>query len=148
MQVSSNGGTSGRLLAGLAFAILLSACGSGQAPAGDGADAATGDQPPSLKAAGSGPDPAQAQERLLANANMAVPEAARILSYRETGVRYEGPDQMRTAIVTYEAELEFTADTYFHADHKAGERARVYGEIEYLNDGGGWRLVTMGIYPK
>jgi hypothetical protein len=55
---------------------------------------------------------------------------------------------MLTAIVNYEAELEFTADTYFVADHKAGDRAKVYGEAEYLKEGGNWRLVTMGIYPR
>ncbi|MGQ0384391.1 MAG: hypothetical protein ACT4UP_06910 [Gammaproteobacteria bacterium] len=133
----------------MAFAALLAAgCGGGSdaTPSSDGAE--SGDTPPQLKLAGSGPDPALAQERLLANANMSVPGAASIVSYTETGVQYDGPPEMQSAIVNYEAELEFSADTYFHKDHKAGERAKVYGEAEYLNEGGTWRLIQMGIYPK
>lgn len=63
-------------------------------------------------------------------------------------LRFEGPPEMQSAIVQYEAELEFTADTYFHTDHKAGDRAPVQGEIEYVNESGNWRLLTMGIYPR
>jgi hypothetical protein len=135
-----------------ALVLLLSACGgAGDAdPAGAQPDAAgaPGDAPSSLATSGRGPDPAQAQERLLANTNMITPDSTRIVSYSETSVRYEGPTEMQTAIVSYEAELEFTADTYFHTDHKAGDRVQVYGEAEYLNEGGNWRLVTMGIYPR
>jgi hypothetical protein len=135
-----------------ALVLLLPACGGGRdaEPPGAQPDAtgAPGDAPPSLATSGRGPDPAQAQERLLANANMITPDAARLVSYNETGVRYDGPPEMLTAIVNYEAELEFTADTYFVADHKAGDRAKVYGEAEYLKEGGNWRLVTMGIYPR
>jgi hypothetical protein len=135
-----------------AFALLLGACGGGQDGGPDAAGpAATGaavDEQPAAAAPARGPDPAMAQERLLANANMVTPDAARIVSYRETGVRYEGPPEMQAAIVSYEAELEFTADTYFHTDHKAGDRAQVHGEVEYLNEGGNWRLLTMGIYPR
>lgn len=134
----------------LFLSLQLAACGGGtsgpdaEQPGDGGATAgATAAATPAR-----GPDPALAQERLLANANMAVPDAARIVSYQETEVRYEGPPEMQSAIVSYEAELEFTADTYFHTDHKAGDRARVYGEIEYLNEGGNWRLLTMGIYPR
>jgi len=138
-------------LAGAAFLCVLhlTACGGGSGPdkaqpdAGDG----TADTP-AAATAGSGPDPALAQERLLANANMVVPNAARIVSYHETAVRYDGPPEMQSAIVSYEAELEFTADTYFVTDHKAGDRAQVYGEIEYLNEGGAWRLMTMGVDPR
>jgi hypothetical protein len=134
------------------LACLLSACGGSQntpaAGAQPAADAGVADMPPSLKDSGGGPDPAQAQERLLANANMVTPDAVRIVSYSETGVRYEGPPEMQSSIVSYEAELEFTTDTYFHADHKAGDHARVYGEIEYLNEGGQWRIIAMGIYPR
>lgn len=119
-----------------AFALLLGACGGGQ------------DAGPVAAAPARGPDPAMAQERLLANANMVTPDAARIVSYCETGVRYEGPPEMQAAIVSYEAELEFTADTYFHTDHKAGDRAQVYGEVEYLKEGGNWRILTMGIFPR
>ncbi|MBX3702733.1 MAG: hypothetical protein KF822_03045 [Steroidobacteraceae bacterium] len=109
---------------------------------------AAGGATPPAAATARGPDPAQAQQRLLANANMVTPNAARIVSYHETGVRFEGPPQMQVAIVSYEAELEFIADTYFHVDQKAGDRARVHGEVEYVNEGGGWRLITMGIYPR
>lgn len=135
----------------VAFLVLqLAACGGGtsapDADRSDGDEAAAGTTAAATPARG--PDPALAQERLLANANMAVPDAARILSYQETAVRYEGPPEIQAAIVSYEAELEFTADTYFHSDHKAGDRAQVYGEIEYLNEGGNWRLMTMGIYPR
>lgn len=129
--------------------LQLAACGGGSGPdtaqpdSGDGVAGA-----PAASTTGSGPDPALAQERLLANANMVVPNAVRLVSYRETAVRYDGPPEMQGAIVSYEAELEFTADTYFLTDHKAGDRARVYGEIEYINEGGNWRLMTMDIYPR
>lgn len=129
-------------------ALLVSACGGGSEPAQPRSPARTAEDPAGLEAAGSGPDSAQARERLLANANLAVPDAVRLVSYAETGVHYEGPPEMRSAIVNYEAELEFVADTYFHKDHKAGERARVYGEIEYLHEGGTWRLIAMGIHPR
>ncbi|MGQ0429478.1 MAG: hypothetical protein ACT4UQ_06070 [Gammaproteobacteria bacterium] len=136
-------------IAGAALAALLAAaCGGGSDTAQPEPAADSGDSPPRLKMGGSGPDPALAQERLLLNANMAVPDAAKLLSYTETGVRYEGPPEMQAAIVSYEAELEFTADTYFHTDHKAGDRAKVSGEVEYLNEGGNWRIIQMGIYPR
>lgn len=130
------------------IAWLLGACGGGTDSATqESASLATDDASASPMLQGS-PDPAAAKERLLANANMAVPDAARLVSYTETGVNFEGPPEMASAIVQYEAELEFTADTYFHADHKAGDRVQVYGEIEYLNEGGDWRLMVMGIYPR
>ncbi|HXV40104.1 MAG TPA: hypothetical protein VD701_03975 [Steroidobacteraceae bacterium] len=134
----------------LFLVVQLAACGggtSGPDAAQPGGDDSSAGATAAATLAG-GPDPALAQERLLANANMVVPDAARIVSYKETAVRYDGPPEMQTAIVSYEAELEFTADTYFHTDHKAGERAQVYGEIEYLNEGGHWRLMTMGIDPR
>ncbi|HEY7741028.1 MAG TPA: hypothetical protein VIB01_10495 [Steroidobacteraceae bacterium] len=130
--------------------VQLAACGGGTS-APDAAQPGADDAATGTTAAGTparGPDAALGQERLLANANMVVPDAARIVSYKETAVRYDGPPEMQSAIVSYEAELEFTADTYFHTDHKAGDRAQVYGEIEYLNEGGNWRLMTMGIYPR
>lgn len=134
----------------LFLVVQLAACSGGtsgpDAAQPDGDDSTAGATAAATPAGG--PDPALAQERLLANANMAVPDAARIVSYKETAVRYEGPAEMQAAIVSYEAELEFTANTYFHTDHKAGDRAQVYGEIEYLNEGGNWRLMTMGIYPR
>jgi hypothetical protein len=128
---------------------LLGGCGGGSdapaheagAPSGESAAAAG-------SVSGTGPDPAQAKERLLINANMTVPDSAKLLSYAETDVRIEGPAEMQTAIVSYEAELEFVADTYFHKDHKAGERHKVYGEVEYVNEGGNWRIMTMGIHPR
>jgi hypothetical protein len=142
-----------RVLVPFACAIVLltslAACGGGSdvpqpgaaAPAGE-SSAATG------SVSGAGPDPAQAKERLLFNANVTVPNAAKLLSYAETDVRFEGPPEMQFAIVKYEAELEFVADTYFHKDHKAGERHKVYGEIEYVNEGGNWRILTMEIDPR
>jgi hypothetical protein len=137
--------------AALAVGLMLAGCGGGSDGGADAVAAskegAAGDSPPTLKLGGA-PDSAAAQERLLFNANVAVPDAARIVSYTETGVRLEGPPEMQSAIVQYEAELEFTADTYFLAEHKAGDRALVQGEIEYLNEGGTWRLLSMGTYPK
>jgi len=152
MKTSTRERTSVQALAAVtALVLALSACGGGSDAGPDATaaskDGATGDTPPTLKLGGA-PDSAAAQERLLFNANAAVPDAARIVSYAETGVRFEGPPEMQSAIVRYEAELEFTADTYFLADHKAGDRALVLGEIEYLNEGGTWRLLTMGIYPR
>jgi len=126
---------------------LAAGCG-GRDPGISPTPPVAGGTPAPAQSSGSGPDPAQAQERLLANANMITPDAARIVSYNETGVRYEGPAEMQGAIVSYEAELEFTADTYFQTEHKAGDRAQVYGEIEYIKEGGNWRLIQMGIYPK
>lgn len=133
------------------FLVLpMAACGGGT-PGSDaarpGGDETAGGPTPAA-APVRGPDPALAQERLLANTNMITPDAARIVSYKETAVRYEGPAEMQSAIVSYEAELEFTADTYFLTDHRAGDRVQVYGEIEYLNEGGNWRILTMGIDPR
>lgn len=146
-----NGATSSSRAAAMALALLLAGCGGGSGESADGAarssDDAAGDSPPKLKLDGA-PDSAAAKERLLFNANMTVPDAARIVSYTETGVQFDGPPEMQSAIVHYEAELEFTADTYFHTDHKAGDRALVQGEIEYVNEGGNWRLLAMGIYPR
>lgn len=137
--------------AAAALALLLAGCGGGSAESANAAaasnDGAAGDSPPTLKLGGA-PDSTAARERLLFNANLAVPDAARLVSYTETGVRFEGPPELQSAIVHYEAELEFTADTYFHTDHKAGDRALVQGEIEYLNEGGNWRLLTMEIDPR
>lgn len=134
-----------------AIVVLLAGCGGESEESSNGAaassDGAAGDSPPKLMLGGA-PDSAAAQERLLFNANLAVPDAARLVSYTETGVRFDGPPEMQSAIVQYEAELEFTADTYFHTDHKAGDRALVQGEIEYVNEGGNWRLLTMGIHPR
>ncbi len=128
---------------------MLAACGGGSDAPQPEAEAPSADAPPVTgSVGGTGPDPALAQQRLLANANMTVPDAAKLLSYAETDVRFEGPPEMQSAIVKYEAELEFVADTYFHKDHKAGERHRVYGEVEYLNEGGNWRILQMGIYPR
>jgi len=127
------------------FAVLLGACGGGSDPALPSADATGGDSPPMLKM---GPDLQLAKDRLLINANMTVPDAARIVSFEQTGIQFEGPPEMQSAIVNYEAELEFTADTYFHSEHKAGSRHKVYGEAEYLNEGGNWRLLLMGIHPR
>lgn len=137
--------------AAAALALLLAGCGGGSEGGADGAvmskDGAAGESPPTLKLGGA-PDSAAAKERLLINANLITPDAARLVSYTETGVQFEGPPEMQSAVVHYEAELEFTADTYFHADHKAGDHERVYGEIEYLNEGGQWRIIAMGIHPR
>lgn len=137
-----------RSTAFVAVALLLAACGAQDAGTDAGRAPADRQGGTAAMQAGGAPDSAQAQERLLANANLITPDAARIVSYRETGVRFEGPQQMQSAIVSYEAELEFAADTYFLSDHKAGDRAQVYGEIEYLNEGGAWRLLTMDINPR
>lgn len=137
--------------AAAALALLLAGCSGGSGKSAEGAaasnDGAAGDSPPKLKLGGA-PDSAAAQERLLINANMVTPDAARIVSYTETGVQFEGPPELQSAVVHYEAELEFTADTYFQTDRKTGDRALVQGEIEYVNEGGNWRLLAMGIYPR
>lgn len=138
-----------RIAAVVVAAMLLAACGGGNEGGGTPAAATASDAAPaSATATGSGPDPAAAQERLLFNANLAVPDSARLVSYRETGVRYDGPDEMQSAIVSYEAELEFVADSYFTQEHKAGDRVQVYGEIEYMREGGQWRLMTMDTNPR
>jgi hypothetical protein len=85
-----------------------------------------------------------ARERLLLNANLTVPNAARLVSFTENKRDVDGP----SVIVHYDAELEFVADTYFHDEHKAGERHKVYGEAEYFNEAGNWTLVALGVYPR
>jgi len=97
---------------------------------------------------GSGPDPAAAVARLLTQVNKVKPESARVVTYTEVGAYYEGPDDLRSALVNYEAELEFVADGYFRGERKAGARVPVYGEVEFINEGGGWRLLSMAVYPR
>lgn len=97
---------------------------------------------------GTGPDPGLALARLQAEINRITPGAGRVISYAETGAHYEGPEEMQSALVNFEAELEFTGDTYFHGDRKAGERIQAYGEVEYITEGGGWRVLRMAIYHR
>lgn len=129
-------------IAGLALvALLVVACsGGGSDATAPEADAGPGNAPASSR----GPDLALARERLLVNANLTVPDAAKIVSFTETERTVDGP----SVVVAYEAELEFVTDTYFHAEHKAGEHHKVFGEAEYFDDAGSWRLVAMGIYPR
>ena len=129
------------------LSLALLACGGGTQNAAD-SRAATGPVAPAAVAAGGGPNLDLAKERLLVNANMTTPDSARLVSFVQTGIQFEGPAEMQSAIVSYEAELEFTADTYFHSEHKAGDHHKVFGEAEYLNEGGSWRLMTMGIYAR
>jgi hypothetical protein len=48
----------------------------------------------------------------------------------------------------FEAELEFTGDAYFRGERKAGAHVQVYGEVEYITEGGGWRVLRMAIYDR
>ena len=129
-------------IAGVFLATLLvAACGGAPDTAATAADA-DGGAP--AQATSGGPDLAVARERLLLNANLVNPEAARLVSFAETKRDVDGP----SVVVHYEAELEFVADTYFHTDHKAGDHEKVFGEAEYFNEGGTWSLVAMGIYPR
>lgn len=50
--------------------------------------------------------------------------------------------------MNFEAELEFVADTYFHGDRQAGARIPLYGDVEYTNEGDGWRLLRLAVYPR
>jgi hypothetical protein len=100
-----------------------------------------------LKLGGDGPDTAAAVARLLTEVNLVGPGAGRVLAYAETGAYYEGPPELRSALVNFEAEIEFVGDSHFHGQRKAGDRAKVYGEVEYINEGSGWRLLRMPIYP-
>lgn len=97
---------------------------------------------------GTGPDPGLGVARLQVEVNRITPGAGRLVSYAETGAHYEGPEEMQTALVNFEAELEFAGNGYFHGDRKAGERVQVYGEVEYVTEGGGWRVLRMAIYPR
>ena len=97
---------------------------------------------------GTGPDPRLAVERLQTEINRITPGAGRIISYAETGAHYEGPEEMKSALVNFEAELEFAGDAYFYGDRKAGEHQQVYGEVEYIQEGDGWRVLRMSIYPR
>ena len=97
---------------------------------------------------GSGPDPAAAVARLLAWINRVKPESGRVATYTEIGAYYEGPDGLRSALVNYEAELEFVADGYFRGARKAGERLQVYGDVQFIDEGGGWQLLSLAVYPR
>jgi len=123
-------------------ALLGAACSGGSdvpAPAAEpSANSSSG------SASSGGPNLALARERLLVNANLITPDAARLVSFTETQRNVDGP----SVVVSYEAELEFTADTYFHTEQKAGDHAKVFGEAEYFNEGGDWTLVAMGIYSR
>lgn len=101
-----------------------------------------------LDLGGSGPDPIAAHRRILAQVNRITPQAGRLVSYTETGAYYEGPPDLQTALVNFEAELEFVANTYFHGDRQAGERVSLYGEVEYANEGDGWRLLRLAVHPR
>ncbi len=101
-----------------------------------------------LDLGGTGPDPAAAQARILAQVNRITPKAGRLVSYTETGAYYEGPPDLQSALVNFEAELEFVADTYFHGDRQAGDRVPLYGEVEYANEGDGWRLLRLAVHPR
>jgi hypothetical protein len=97
---------------------------------------------------GTGPDPRLAVVRLQAEINRITPGAGRLVSYAETGANYEGPEEMQSALVNFEAELEFTGDAYFRGERKAGAHVQVYGEVEYITEGGGWRVLRMAIYDR
>ena len=97
---------------------------------------------------GSGPDPTAAVARLLAWINRVRPDSGRVVTYTEVGAYYEGPEGLRSALVNYEAELEFVADGYFAGERKAGERLQVYGDVEYIDEGNGWRLLRLAAYPR
>lgn len=97
---------------------------------------------------GNGPDPGLAVARLQTEINRITPGAGRVLSYAETGAHYEGPEEMRTALVNFEAELEFAGGAYFRGDRRAGERVQVYGEVEYITEAGSWRILRMAIYHR
>ena len=132
-------------IAGLALvALLVVACSGGGSDATAPEAGAGSGNASSAPASSRGPDLALARERLLVNVNLIVPDAAKIVSFTETERTVDGP----SVVVAYEAELEFVTDTYFHAEHKAGDHHKVFGEAEYFDDGGSWRLVAMGIYPR
>ena len=71
-----------------------------------------------------------------------------MISYTVIGEYVDGPPGLRSALINYEAELEFTADTHFHGDHKPGERLPLYGEIEYVNEGDGWRVLSVAVISR
>jgi hypothetical protein len=123
---------------------LVAACGGGSDATGPAGDGGAANAPPSPAASGGGPDLGLARERLLLNANLITPDSVRLVSFMETGRAVDGP----SVVVSYEAEVEFVADTYFHADHKAGDHAKMFGEAEYFNEAGNWTLRQMGIYPR
>lgn len=97
---------------------------------------------------GTSPDPAAAVARLLAWINRVKPGTGRVATYTEVGAYYEGPEDLRSALVNYEAELEFVADGYFRGARKAGEQLAVYGDVEFIDEGDGWRLLRLAVYPR
>jgi hypothetical protein len=97
---------------------------------------------------GSGPDPTAAQASILFEVNRITPQAGRLISYTVTGDYEEGAPGLRSALINFEAELEFTADANFRGDRKSGDRMFLYGEVEYLDEGDGWRVLRLGVYPR
>jgi len=96
---------------------------------------------------GSGPDPSVAVTRLLAQVNFVKPGSARVMTYAEIGAYYEGREDLRSALVNFEAEVEFIADGFFRGERKTGERVPVYGDVEFIDEGEGWQLLSMAVYP-
>jgi hypothetical protein len=82
---------------------------------------------------GTGPDAGLGVARLQAEIDRITPGAGRVVTYAETGAHYEGPAEMRSALVNFEAEAEFARDAFFRGERKAGERARFEGEVEYVS---------------
>ena len=97
---------------------------------------------------GGGPDPTAAQARILVEVNRITPHSGRLISYTVTGDYEEGPAGSRSALINFEAELEFIAETYFRGERKAGDRVSLYGEVEYGDEGDGWRVLRLGVYPR
>ena len=97
---------------------------------------------------GTSPDPAAAVFRLQTWINRVTPDSGRVVTYTEVGAYYEGPEGLRSAHVNYEAELEFVAAGYFRGARKAGERLEVYGDVQFIDEGGGWQLLSMAVHPR
>lgn len=97
---------------------------------------------------GSGPDPTAAIKGILARVNLITPGAGRVDSYTEVGAHYDGEQGPRSALVNFEAQLSFVAETYYHGERKPGDHVQVYGDVEYLDEGDGWRLLGLSLFPR
>jgi hypothetical protein len=118
-----------------ALALLLAACGA----------AANGS---SCEGAG-GPDVSGIQDQLLANINLEVDGAARIVEFRETSRDGDGEGDLQSCRVGFEGEIEFTGDCHYHMrERKMGERVPFEAEAEFIRDAAGWTRATVGIHPR
>lgn len=110
---------------------------------------ACGDSGESSAGAPDGPDTSDIQNQLLAQINIEAGGLARITQLEETGRKIEGSGDFQSCQVTFQGEIEFTDDTYYHmSERKKGDRTPFEAEAEFIKDRAGWKRATLGIHPR